>query len=134
MNQVEQIVAEFRAKLANAGSHFFMAYTIVEPVSGEQVVMLTSNSNREGIQAILSAILRPTERALELIEAETCACTRAAVVGNMTEDGINNMLTEGTFKRAAVLFFEQLRPFFTIAGWEKPTPGSNPGDPLTKPV
>lgn len=116
MNQVEKIVAEARDKLTAAGSRFFMAYTVHNPLSGEPAVKLTSNSTREGISAILSAFLRLTPHGLKCLAAELANGARAAV--GMAAKDIDGIAAQGNFLGAARVLFEALRPYFTIAGWE----------------
>lgn len=131
MNNVETIVARFREEMQIAGSKFFLAYTVVDPLNDEVGVKLTSNSSQEGIRAILSAILRPTGKALDLLARELAGSARAGM--DFEEKEIIQALATGSFHAGAKLLFEQLRMLYTIVGWEddamKPQPpvGRNDG-------
>lgn len=131
MNNVETIVARFREEMQIADSKFFLAYTVVNPLNDEVGVKLTSNSSQEGIRAILSAILRPTGKALDLLAQEIAGSARAGM--DLKEAEITQLLAEGRFREGAKVLFEQLRMLYTIVGWEddvmkpKPPVGRNDG-------
>lgn len=116
MTKIDEIVARFRNELDAAGSKFFMAYTVPSLHQDEVSVKLTSNSSREGIQAILAAFLRPTKAAVDLLAKELAGSARAGM--DLKEDEIVGLVASGKFTDGAKLLFEQLRMLYTIAGWE----------------
>jgi hypothetical protein len=123
MTKLEEIVAEFRQKLTDHGVTFFMVYSMKNLLTDNIDTWVSSNSpNRFGIQAILGVILRPTERAIELVACELEAGARAAASREVTINVIDKARDDGAFLAAAKILFEQLQPFYTITGWETEKP------------
>jgi hypothetical protein len=118
MNKLDQIVAEYRQKLADAGAAFLLVYSTKNVITDTYDTRITSNSSQIGIRAILASIMRPTPRAIELLARELEAGARASL--GMESAVIDKAVSEGAFSNAAKVLFEQLRPHFTIAGWEQP--------------
>jgi hypothetical protein len=123
--EIEAIVEEFRAKLAAQGATFLLVYSAGVSNGAEATeyeTKITSNSSQAGVRAILAAIWRPTNRAVALA-AKALEDTARASVG-VTLGALACAARDGAFTSAATQLFEQLRPFYTIHGWEdKPDSG-----------
>ena len=63
---IAKIVGEFRKDMAERHSTFFIVYTDVDKTTGAVLTKVTSNSTQEGISAILSLLLEPTEEAVKV--------------------------------------------------------------------
>jgi NAD/NADP transhydrogenase alpha subunit len=122
MTKLDETIAEFRQKLTDQGVTFFIVYSVKNFLTDNIDTRISSNSTQFGIRAILGAILRPTEQAIELVAHELEAGARAAAAGKATTDAIDKAKDDGAFLAAAKILFEQLRPFYTIMGWETEKP------------
>lgn len=118
-NEIEQLVVEYKDKLDKAGATFLLVYAYKNPISDQNVCQIVSNSGKEGIRAILHAILQPTKTGLELI-AQALTSSAMAAVGVLPAALIEAQAA-GAFATAARNLFEALRPHWTIKGWEKET-------------
>jgi len=122
MTKLEETVAEFRQKLADQGATFFIVYSVKNLLTDNIDTRISSNSTQFGIRAILGAILRPTEQAIKLVAHALEAGARAVAMGRAATDAIDQVRDSGAFITAAKILFEQLRPFYTIMGWETEKP------------
>jgi hypothetical protein len=127
MTKLEETIAEFRQKLADQGVTFFIVYSVKNLLTENIDTRISSNSTQFGIRAILGAILRPTERAIELVARELEAGARAVLSFDGETEAvkvstIDKARDSGAFLAAAKILFEQLRPFYTIMGWETEKP------------
>jgi hypothetical protein len=64
---IAKIVGEFRSALVPFHSTFFLIYTDIDKPIGAIKTVVTSNSTPEGITAILSLVLEPSEAAVALL-------------------------------------------------------------------
>ena len=120
MTQLEKTVAEVRAKLARTGAKFLLIYTDTNHLTQRVDTRMTSNSSPEGVRAILSYIIRPTQGATALL-AQALVDTAKASAGS-TLEVIDKAAAELAFSEAAKVVFEKLRPHLTIVGWEEEKP------------
>jgi hypothetical protein len=67
--KIAKAVRAFRKELAEKSSTFFLVYTDVDVCTNQILTKVTSNSTPEGISAILSLLLEPTEAAAEMLAA-----------------------------------------------------------------
>jgi hypothetical protein len=120
MTELDKTVAELRAKLARAGSRFLLVYTDKNHLKQTIDTRVTSNSSPEGVRAILTYIIRPTQEATALL-AKTLIDVAKASAG-VTPESIDKAVAELAFSEAAKVVFEKLRPLLTIVGWENEKP------------
>lgn len=120
MTKLEEIVAEFRNKLSDCGSKFLLVYTEDNLVTEKQDCRITSNSSQQGVRAILTFLLRPTDEAITVIQRALEDVARAS--GGILPSAINEAIEAGTFHTAAGALFEQIRTRLTLVGWEQLTP------------
>lgn len=66
--QIAKIVRAVRKELASRSSTFVLIYTDVDLNTNEILTKVTSNSTPEGISAILSLLLEPTEEAVQWLQ------------------------------------------------------------------
>jgi hypothetical protein len=123
MTPLQEIIAIFRDQLAARGSKFLLIYTEENPIAETLDCRVTSNSNREGVRAIMSFLMRPTPEALDLI-AQALQDTALSGV-DVLPMAIETAAAEGAFAEAAKVLFDELRGHLTIAGWEQPTPNES---------
>lgn len=120
MSDIDNTVRELRTKLAQQGVTFLLVYAAPNPLTNTVDTKITSNSSRQGVQAILTYILRPTKDALARLATELEAGARAGA--GMTPEALDKVRDDGAFLAAAKLLFEGLRPLLTIVGWEAEQP------------
>ena len=120
MTKLDEAIAKFRDELTAEGATFLLVYTVKNVLTDSLDTRITSNSSQFGIRAILAAIMRPTEKAVALVTKALAESALAAT--EATTDAIEAALAEGAFEAGAKILFEQLRPFYTIAGWETEKP------------
>jgi len=122
MSQLDETVHKLRAELAKNGATFLLIYAVPNILTNNIDAKITSNSSRQGMQAILTYILRPTSAALTHVATELEASARASV--GMTPELLDKIRDDGAFLAAAKVLFEELRPLLTIVGWdvEQPQP------------
>jgi hypothetical protein len=65
--KIAKAVRTFRKELAEKSSTFFLVYTDVDMDTNQILTKVTSNSTPEGISAILSLLLEPTEAAITFL-------------------------------------------------------------------
>jgi hypothetical protein len=118
--QIEDLVDEYKNKLSAAGAKIFLVYAYKEPFTDENVCKISSNADKQGIRAILHAILMPTKEALALV-AQALYASASASTSTM-QSAIDKAQTDGAFLTAAKSLFEHLRPYWTIKGWENDKP------------
>jgi hypothetical protein len=114
--KIEDLIAEYKEKLDEAGATFLLVYAYKTLVAQQDVCQISSNSSKEGIRAILHAILMPTREGLALLERALYSSASAAT--NTLQMAIDAAQRTGAFADAAKNLFEQLRPYWTIRGWE----------------
>lgn len=120
MINLEEVINQFRAGLAKQDVTFLLVYSYKNLIADTYDTKIASNSSQQGVRAILSAILRPTAKATAMIAQALEDCARASV--GILPEAIDRAQSAGTFVGAATALFEQLRPYFTIAGWEREMP------------
>lgn len=118
--QIEDLVDEYKNKLSAAGAKIFLVYAYKEFLTDADVCKISSNADRQGIRAILHAILQPTKEGIALIAQALYASASAST--NVLQVAIDKAQTDGTFLTAAKNLFEHLRPYWTIKGWEEDKP------------
>lgn len=109
MPHPEQVIARLRKEMAGAGITFFMVYCFPDVVADTFYTKVTSNSTREGITAILSTILQPTDAAVQLLVA--AFARQAQALASQTDVQLDT--------DAARHLLEELCKRFTLHGWEK---------------
>jgi hypothetical protein len=125
--EIEALIAEYREKLDKAGATFLLVYAYKQPGSGlvaadgktpadRNVCQISSNSSKEGIRAILHAILIPTKETVELM-AKAFHTTAVAAI-DVTTGALDTAHHSGVFHDAARGLLNHLRPHWTIKGWE----------------
>jgi hypothetical protein len=128
---IEKLVAEYKEKLDKAGATFLLVYAykqlggvLLSPnqttVASKDVCQISSNSSKEGIRAILHAILTPTKETVDLM-AKAFHTTVVAAVG-VTETALTAANKAGVFHEAARNLLDHMRPHWTIKGWENDKP------------
>jgi hypothetical protein len=123
MTKLQEIVARFRDELAAHRSRFLLVYTEENVIGGTVDCRATSNSDRTGVRAIMSFLMRSTPEAIALLAR---ALEEAALSGaDVSPAAIRLAAAEGAFSEAAITLFDKLRGLLTIAGWEQPTPNES---------
>ena len=119
MTELDNAVLELRQKLAAAGAKFLLIYTTANPITDKIDTRITSNSDKGGVRAILTYILRPTKAALGLFAQALESSARAALGASV--EAIDAAKDGGAFTTAAAALFESARPQLTIVGWDEET-------------
>jgi hypothetical protein len=133
--EIEALIAEYREKLDKAGATFLLVYAykrtsgiLVTPnketVAEQDVCQISSNSSKEGIRAILHAILTPTKETVELM-ARAFHTTAVAAI-DVTKGALDAAHRAGVFREAALGLLNHMRPHWTIKGWEADKPQTPP--------
>jgi hypothetical protein len=123
-NETEQLVIEYKDKLDKAGATFLLVYAYKNPISDQNVCQISSNSSKEGIRAILHAILMPTKETVDLM-TKAFFDLAVSTIG-ITETAIAGAHCAGVFHEAARSLLAQMRPHWTIKGWENGKPAIPP--------
>jgi hypothetical protein len=116
MTKADQLVAQFREEMSKLNSRCLIVFSDRDSITNEAVVKVTSNSTRRGVQMILASLLQPTKRAIEVLAREL-GLSAAAGAGMSKEDATQLALLP-EFVRGAHALFEELRPHYTITGWD----------------
>jgi hypothetical protein len=95
--KIAKAVRIFRKELAEKSSTFFLVYTDVDVITNQILTKVTSNSTPEGISAILSLLLEPTEQAIKLL-------AEAGVASDCTFDSVRETRIRELCDRLCKLF------------------------------
>jgi len=115
-NEIEALVIEYKEKLDKAGATFLLVYAYKTLVAQQDVCQISSNSGKEGIRAILHAILEPTKAGLSVIAQAFHGVAIASI--DVAKTALDRAHEDGVFHDAAKTLLDRLRPHWTIKGWE----------------
>ena len=118
--EIEDLVDEYKSKLSAAGAKMLLVYAYKSVITDENICKISSNADKQGIRAILHAILMPTKEAIDLI-AKAMYETATSAAG-VLQVAIDKTRDSGAFSEVAKNLFEMLRPHWTIKGWENDKP------------
>ena len=123
MINLDQVIAEFRNKLADHNVTFLLVYSVQNPLTETIDTRITSNSNQLGIRAILACIWRPTEQAVNFLARALKDIAYAS--RDTTVQALDDADAKGVFQDSARIVLEGMRGSYSVAGWETPIPNSD---------